>query len=460
MYIGSNQSRREFLRYASHFAAAGTGASLACNLGLIGHAAATTADDYKALVCIFLYGGNDDQNTLPPYDPENYNLYLAARQSIALDRSQLAATLLSTDTDLGGRQFALHPSLAPLRPIFDDARMAVLLNVGTLLQPINKVQYQKLPTMAPPRLFSHVDQQNFFQTGSFTNPTVGWGGMIGDLLQAYNGIPSLTCISAAGRAAFVSGTQSGGYSIGVNGAVELFDGSTTVADSPSIYASMLDIMKNSGRDMFSREYAKVTSRALALSDNLGAALDTAPDAGFALFPSGNSLASQLKIVARMIASTSQTSAKRQVFFVSLGGFDTHSGIPERHPALLATLATALKAFYDTTVALGISEKVTTFTASDFGRALASNGDGSDHGWGAAHFVVGGAVKGRRFYGTPPAVGINTNDDVGRGRLIPTTSVDQYAATLASWFGIAVSDLSLLLPNIVNFDAAKWNVGFV
>jgi uncharacterized protein (DUF1501 family) len=178
------------------------------------------------------------------------------------------------------------------------------------------------------------------------------------------------------------------------------------------------------------------------------------------FPTGNNLADQLKLVARMIASANALGAKRQVFFVSMGGFDTHDGLLTVHPGLLATLANALSAFHSATVELGVANQVTTFTASDFGRTLSGNNDGSDHGWGSMHFILGGAVNGRRFYGTPPVVANNGPDDVGQGRLLPTTSVDQYAATLGNWLGVSNTDLLSVLPNLKNFDPSARNIGFV
>jgi len=212
--------------------------------------------------------------------------------------------------------------------------------------------------------------------------------------------------------------------------------------------------------MFAQEYAKVAVRALEIGGTVSTALANAPENYFTLFPRDSPLAAQLKIVARMIAVSAELGMKRQVFFVSLGGWDMHDGLPTRHPALLGQLAQAMKAFYDTTVQLGVADKVTSFTASDFGRSLVGNDDGSDHGWGSMHFVLGGAVQGQRIYGTPPDVGADTNDDVDSGRLIPTTSVDQYAATLASWFGVAPGDLTTVMPNLQNFNPSSWNLGFV
>lgn len=213
-------------------------------------------------------------------------------------------------------------------------------------------------------------------------------------------------------------------------------------------------------NLFENEHATISKRALDTYAQVSNALAGAPAANFPLFPAGNSLSDQLKIVARLISVSQELGAKRQVFFVSLGGFDMHDNLADDHPVQVGLLANAMKAFYDTTVALGIADRVTTFTGSDFGRTLQPNDDGSDHGWGSMHFVMGGAVNGRRFYGTAPAVGNNTPDDVGQGRLLPTIAVDQYAATLAGWFGVTPSNMVTVLPNIGNYNPSTWNLGFV
>ena len=219
-------------------------------------------------------------------------------------------------------------------------------------------------------------------------------------------------------------------------------------------------MTASNSNILSDEHAKVTKRSLDLYTQVTTALAGAPAANFPLFPTGNSLADQLKIVARMISVSAELGAKRQVFFVSLGGFDMHDLLVAQHPTQIGLVANAMKAFYDTTVALGVHNQVTTFTGSDFGRTLQSNDDGSDHGWGSMHFVMGGAVNGQRFYGAPPAIGNNTADDVGQGRLLPTIAVDQYASTLANWFGVSAGNMPTVLPNIGNYNPSTWNLGFV
>ena len=461
MDFARDASRRAFLKRSAALGVAGVATPFVTSLAAIGEAAAATATDYKALVCIFLYGGNDYANTLPAYDQASYAAYLAARSNIALTRESLAATLLNPATALpGGRQYALAPTMASLLPLFDQGKLAVALNVGTLVQPTTKAQYQANSVRLPPKLFSHNDQQSYFQASNPEGATSGWGGRIGDLFQSGNGASTLTCINASGNAVYLTGKSAVQYAIGTGGPIALINNATSLYGSTTAAATLRSLMTGSNANLFASEHARVSKRALDTYTQVSAALAGAPATNFPLFPTGNSLADQLKMVARLISVSSELGAKRQVFFVSIGGFDLHDNLVAQHPGLIGKVADAMRAFYDTTAALGVADKVTSFTASDFGRTLQSNDDGSDHGWGSHHLVMGGAVRGRRFYGTPPAVGNGTPDDVGQGRLLPGIAVDQYAATLASWFGVGNGDLTTVLPNMGNYNASGWNLGFV
>ena len=455
-----DQSRRAFLKRSGALGLAGVATPFVTSLGAIGEAAAATATDYKALVCLFLYGGNDYANTLPPYDQASYAAYAAARQNIALNRDALANTVLNPSNSLGGRQYALAPNLSALLPIFNAGRLGVVLNLGTLVQPTTKTQYQQQSVKLPPKLFSHNDQQSYFQASSPEGATSGWGGRIGDVFQNGNGAASLTCINASGNAVYLTGRSALQYAVGTGGPISLINNASSIFGSPTVASALRSLMTTGPANLMANEHAKVSKRALDTYAQVTGALASAPNANFPLFPAGNNLADQLRMVARMISVSAELGAKRQVFFVSQGGHDLHDNLVAQHPNLMTGLGNALKAFYDTTVALGVSDKVTTFTGSDFGRTLQSNDDGSDHGWGSMHFVMGGAVNGRRFYGTPPTIGNGTSDDVGQGRLLPTTSVDQYAATLAQWFGVSATDLPTVLPNIGNYNPSSWNLGFV
>jgi uncharacterized protein (DUF1501 family) len=455
-------SRRAFLQRASALGMAGVAAPWAVNLLSIAEAAAATATDYKALVCVFLYGGNDYGNTLIPYDTTNYGLYQQLRPTLAYTRDALTGTALTpsapiVDSAGGSRQYALAPELAPLLPLFNAGHMGVMLNVGPLVQPTTKAQYLAKSVPLPPKLFSHNDQQSIWQSSAPEGATSGWGGRLGDLFQAGNGNATFTCVNVSGNAVFMVGKSAVQYQVSANGAMQFTGLKAPLFGSASATEALRTLITQPRTHALENEYNRVTKRAIDASSALTAAFTSAPTINTP-FPASNSLGDQLKMVAKMISVAGNLGAKRQVFFVSLGGFDTHDNLTTTHPALLTKLADATAAFYQATVELGVADKVTTFTASDFGRTLVANNDGSDHGWGSMHFMIGNAVKGQKFYGTAPAVANNGADDVGQGRLLPSTSVDQYAATLGKWLGASDSDLLTLLPNLANYSVR--NLGFV
>ena len=458
--MGMNESRRAFLQRASALSVAGVATPWALNLATLGEAAAATATDYKALVCVFLYGGNDYANTLVPYDSASYALYQAQRPTLAYARDALAATALAPATPLpDARQYALAPELAPLLPLFDAGHLGVMLNVGTLVQPTTKAQYTAKSVPLPPKLFSHNDQQSVWQSSSPEGATSGWGGRMGDLFVAGNGNATFTCVNVSGNAVFMAGKTAVQYQVSPTGSVAIGGIARPLFGSSACSTALRTLVTQPRTHLFENEYNRVVGRSIDADAALTSALaGVAPLA--TVFPSGNALADQLKMVARMIAGASTIGAKRQVFFVSMGGFDNHDGLLNVHPGLLSTVASALAAFWNATAELGVTDKVTTFTASDFGRTLTGNNDGSDHGWGSMHFMLGGAVHGQRCYGTAPAVANNGPDDVGQGRLVPTTSVDQYAATLGRWLGVSDSDLLAVLPNLAHYDASTRNLGFM
>ncbi len=450
-------SRREFLQRSAALSLAAGATPWALSLAAMGEAAAASATDYKALVCVFLYGGNDHANTLVPYDQPSYDSYRSFRSNIALERNALAATVLSPTTPLpGGQQFALAPGLAPLIPIFSAGKMAALLNMGTLVQPTTKAQYSAKSVALPPKLFSHNDQQSFWQASSPEGANSGWGGRMGDLFASGNGNATFTCVSVTGNAVFLSGASAAQYQVTSSGSVPVNGIKSALFGSTACSSALQGLMTGSRTHVLENEYTKVSRRSIDANDQLSAALSTANVA--TSFPAGNTLASQLNMVARIIAARSALGAKRQVFMVSIGGFDTHDSLATVHPGLMTSVGDALAAFYQSTVELGVASQVTTFTASDFGRTLLSNTDGSDHGWGGMQFVLGGSVLGRSYVGTPPVLANNGPDDVGQGRLLPAISVDQFGATLATWFGVSATEQALVLPNLANFSAR--NLGFM
>lgn len=446
--------RREFLRRASAMGVVGAAAPWALNLAAMGEAAAQTApNDYKALVCVFLNGGNDHGNTLVPYDAASHAAYASVRQTLATPRDALAATALSQVVD--GRQMALAPQLGKLKGLWDAGKLAVQLNVGTLVQPTTLAQYKARSVPLPAKLFSHNDQQSLWQASTPEGATSGWGGRLGDLFLNGNGTSTFTCINVSGNAVFMAGRQAMPYQVSPTGAVPINGVTKSLFGSAACSAALRSLITADRPHWMEAELNRVVRRSVEAHGTLGTALAGQPALGTP-FDTG-SLSAQLQMVAKLIAVRQALGAKRQVYFVSIGGFDLHDLLVTKHPELLKQVNDAMASFYAATVELGVADQVTTFTASDFGRTLTSNGDGSDHGWGAHHFVMGGAVRGGRFYGALPSVSVNGPDDIGQGRLLPTTSVDQLAATLATWMGVSATDLPMVLPQISNYS--QKNLGY-
>jgi uncharacterized protein (DUF1501 family) len=477
------QSRRAFLRRSGQLALSGTALPFALNLAAMGEAAAfnAPAGDYKALVCVFLFGGNDYANTLITYDDPSYNLYNTIRGGgagqtaggVALAKSALTATRLiptTPPTDALGattREYAMHPAMTGLANLFNTGKAAVQLNVGPLVVPLTRAQYESSNRTLyprPPQLFSHNDQQSVWQSSSPEGSTVGWGGNLGDLSigNALNSNSLFTCMSVSGNTVLLAGDTALQYQVSTSGAIKIrpaTDGS--VYGSSSVRSTIDALIREARTHKLENEYNVVTSRALTAEASVTSALALTPPT--TVFGT-DGLSSQLKMVARLIKGRSTLGARRQVFFVSMGGFDLHDNLVEQQAIVMARLSTAMTAFYNATDEMGVANQVTTFTASDFGRTLASNGDGSDHGWGSHHFVVGGAVNGKQFYGVAPPVSVSDTKSggvylpenawhVGQGRLLPRTSTDQYAATLAKWFGVSDAEMSGVLPKIMNFGTA-------
>ncbi|MGR4868749.1 DUF1501 domain-containing protein [Variovorax sp. LARHSF232] len=469
-------SRRAFLRRSGALAMAGSAMPFALGLSAMSEAAAQTATDYKALVCVFLFGGCDYANTVISYDDDSHGKYSTIRVpqasggiAIAKDAA-LAATLLNPTVALpGGRQYALNPQMTALKGLFDAGTAAVQLNVGPLVVPLNRSLYNnsnKKLYPQPPKLFSHNDQQSIWQSSSPEGSTIGWGGNIGDLVLGQNSNSLFTCISVSGNAVFLSGDNTLQYQVGSGGAVKIgsVSGTGSVFGSSTVKQAMAQLTQQARSHKLENEYNKVTKRAVDAEVTVTSAIGGTTSAFAGQFPA-TGLGRQLEMVARLIEGRGNLGAKRQVFFVSMGGFDLHDNLIANQGPLLKQLSDAMAAFQAAMAAKGIGDKVTTFTASDFGRTLASNGDGADHGWGNHHFMVGGAVNGNAIYGYAPPVSIDNSSSlpgydghVGQGRLIPTTSVDQYGATLGKWFGLGDAQLAEILPNLKNFGGGTLNVG--
>ena len=429
--------------------------------------------DYKALVCLFLFGGNDSWNMVVPTSTAEYNAYSTSRGGEAGVGSGLAiprASLLPINplnSNLNGATFGLHPSMAGVQSLFEAQRAAILANVGPLIRPTTKAQYQTPGWQLPPQLFSHNDQQDQWHSlrGQALLRT-GWGGRVADLLAAGAANQQIPLnVSLAGQTYFQAGEQATPYVMGATGATA-FAGMGATGSGPArrtafqaVVAAARDSTENT---LYERAQANVQLRATQYADLVNGALTGPSVRNFTALPDSGAtltaLQTQLRTVAKMISVRSNLSMSRQVFFVSTGGFDTHDDLVADQPGLLGGVSTAIKSFYDALTEIGLEQNVTLFTHSDFGRTLTSNGDGSDHAWGGVQLVVGGAVRGQTIYGTYPSLAIGSPQDVGAGRFIPAVSVDQYAATLAKWFGVPDGQLGLIAPNLANF--ADRDLGFL
>ena len=396
---------------------------------------------------MFLFGGNDQTSTLVPFDNAEFTALLAARGSIARPAADFVS--LGTVASQSNRSFALAKELSPLANLYAQRKLAIVANVGPMYSPLTKAQYNADAAGVPPRLFSHNDQQSVWQSSGVEGTTVGWGGRFGDLLASSNGSALFTAVSVTSSAVFLYGNTVQQYQIDSAGPGEVWP-LQWLYGSGQAAAALRQIVTADSPQLFESHLGAVTRRALDANETLKAALAAAPTLATP-FTGTNNLAQQLKMVARLISARQTLGMRRQVFFVGLGGFDHHDALVEKLPGLHTQVADAMASFYAATVELGVADQVTAFTASDFGRTLTSNGDGSDHGWGGHHFVVGGAVRGGTIVGRYPTAALGTAEDLGSGRLLPTTSTTQLAATLGTWFGVPPASLSDALPHIGNFS---------
>ncbi len=454
----ANPGRRAFLRNVGAMSAFGLASRLDF-VNLIAEAGAQNAPDYKALVCVFMFGGNDGNNTVIPIDAAGYGQYAAARPaSSGINLAQ--ASLLPIEPVNLGMPFGLHSALPELQTLFAQKKMAILANVGTLLQPTTQSQYNA--GVRPLSLYSHADQQSQWQSAiSSTAAGTGWGGRLADKVASFNastGFPVVTSLD--GTVLFTTGTTTVPLTIPVTGSFAL-SGYTGSAAANARLAAAQQMLAQGSSNTFVTGANAIGSQALQLSATVNPILTNTNSTVAPIFASQKtSTANQLFQVAKMIEARAATGARRQIFFVQLGSFDTHGDQINRQQNLFAELSPALKAFYDATVALGVSAQVTTFTLSDFGRTFQpASGGGTDHAWGNHHFIIGDSVKGGSMYGQYPQLILGGPSDAeAEGRWLPTTAVDQYGATLAHWFGVGSTDLGAVFPNLATFPTS--DLGFM
>ena len=455
----TSPQRRRLLKY---FAATGLLAAVERNAAL-----AQNAPDYKALVCIHLAGGNDGENTLIRHDNAGYQNYAAIRSpasAINISQAQLKPIQPRSVTT----PFGFHPACAPLQTLFNQNKLAVVANMGMLMQPSTKPGLEAQGARRPANLFSHSDQELALHSGDGTGFTrVGWGGRMADKLDAANpGTLFPVLVSTSGMSVFTSGRTS------IPLAVPLFPGFTLYGSGnpAGLDGFQYDVLRDAAlREILGQKLTNtydlaarlLSEEGLAASSVVQPILQNTTSIVRSFFANlGSDIARELQTIALLMEGRAQTQMKRQVFYATQGGYDTHGSQAGQHHNLLSDLSLAIEAFQGALAALGIANNVTSFTLSDFGRAFKPAGNGgTDHGWGNYAFVMGGAVRGGDFYGTVPVPTLDGPNDLGKeGRWIPTTSLEQYGATLTRWLGIAEADLPYVFPNIGAF--ANTNMGFM
>ncbi len=457
------QSRRTFLKNTGCAALAST--TILSSLINMKAIASATLDkkeefsDYKALVCILLAGGADSHNMLIPRGGFEYNEYLTTRSNLAIPQSQI---LPLTHPPVNGKLFGVHPEMPQTQSLFNSGKLAWISNVGTLIEPITKAQYESNSALTPLGLFSHSDQIKHWQTGRpGDRSSHGWAGRMADLIQSQNANSNLSMnISLSGNNFFQSGENATEFCI--NGSRDFgLSGYGTDNNYHAIRDEAInEILERDYVDIYKKTYINTMKKSLEGSLEMEEALASVED--FNTQFSNTDLSNQLKMIAKVIATREELGFGRQTFFINLGGWDHHDEILESQQEKLPILDSALGEFMSVLEELGVENDVTTFTISDFGRTLTSNGDGSDHAWGGNAMVMGGAVNGGEIFGDCPSLELGSDLMLPRGVLIPTTSASEYFAELAAWFGVSQGDIFEIFPDLENFysPGSGYPIGFM
>ncbi len=488
------EARRAFMKFSGGCAALGSTSILSQLLSLklteSAFADGPGASDYKALVCVFLNGGNDSFNMLAPYENAEHAIYTTVRSTVAKPKSELLPIPVDIASP-GGRKLGIHDAMPELQTLYNSGKAAFVANIGSLVAPTTKTTYNNGTAPRPLGLFSHADLIQHWQTSvpNSRSQASGWGGRMADLLTStHNPTNQISMNIALGSVnIFQTGNQVVPYVVGTTGATlpNGYNANLNVGGSHDRIHNMVlnGLNGNNGiyppadsalgalySDLLQRSLAKSKRNSIdaaqgffnATDNSVAGALPTAVQAPFDVIAANTAIpgglrtfAANLNMVARVIRARTAFSQTRQIFFVNVGGWDHHDNLLTSQASMLPGLSKALSAFYNATEQLGVANQVTTFTASDFARTLAPNSTGSDHAWGGNQIVMGGAVTGGKVYGDyPTSLALNGNLDLGRGRLVPTISVDMYNAELATWFGVPNSGLlSDILPNLRGFGYA-------
>lgn len=468
--------RRHFIRSSGALAlASGAGATAAFS-PFASPAMAADTSGYKALVCVFLKGGIDCHDIILPFDEASYQANANVRSTVmdayrflggdaSRERADLLPLTPNNQSALGNRQFAMPPSMNALHGLFQSGRAAVVGNVGPLIQPTTRSTFDSRSAALPRQLFSHNDQESTWMSLRTEGTATGWGGRFADTVRQGNGNPAFSAISTGGHEVFLVGNETQQFQLHPTAGIqqlrdlEFTHLRGTGSRSDQLQQLLEDHYNQTGiitSNYFERDLGTKMRQSLANNALFNEAKESA-GAIASPFPDSN-LGDQLRAVADTIALRGRLNVGRQVFIVTMSGFDTHTNQARTLPGMQREISEAIAAFYQSTIDLGVEDDVTLFTGSDFGRTLTANGEGTDHGWGGHQFIVGGAVNGRTIYGEMPDAGLGHEQELGNGRLIPTTSVEQFAAPLGRWFGLSQNEVNAALPTLQNFAGAP--LGFI